>query len=243
MPGNNLHGDDRSFLAAYGHGKNNRDAEDTKTRDHNIKIEHGVEKITKDGIDSINSVPSGLYGKEPGNDEPVVKESKQAPQNKHTKHMKFNPIKQKQWKPFNGFSSQNNELYAKKNISTVEKQLKNSPGLDGNDKELVDKNAKGPIEAQIKASKSQVSKPKRQKSTKDSIFTIPTRNRFNCLVDEEILELKEFESEKERKEINLNEKTKKNDDLEKTKSNSSKKKVCEFEMKNFPDQVLKKQYS
>ena len=214
--------DDRSFLADDEHGKDDRNAEDTMTRDHDIKIEHGDQKIIEDGINSSNSVPRGLYVTEPSNFVPLMKKSKQAAQREHKMHMKFKPIKQKQWKPFNRFSLQNNEMYAKKNISIAEKQLKNSPGLDDSYKKLVDKNAKGHLEAQIPASKLQVSKPKRQKTKKDSIFNIPTRNRFNCLDDEEILECKEFESEKESKEVKLKGKTKMNYDFAKSESNLSK---------------------
>ena len=54
----------------------------------------------------------------------------------------------------------------------------------------------------------EVSKSKRPKTTRDSLFPIETKNRFSTLNDEEIMDDEKFESKIETKEKGLNEKAK-----------------------------------
>jgi len=226
VPRNPVLGDDKSMVARGGNsGNSNDDREggDTKTRSQLNKIEPDVQRITKDGIDFNNSLAGFKDATEPSNYMAIVKEfksfEKQANQNETKKQRKFEAIKKKQWKPFDNYSSINNELYEKSKKSTVREQQEDSPALDGNKSnfnKLFEKNAEGQPKSQMPVNMCQVSKPKRQESIRDGPFVIQTRNRFSCLDDRESIEYEELEYGKESKNEKLIEKIKKHKHLEKS---------------------------
>ena len=129
--------------------------EDTKTGDKPIK--------SKFATDFRSSVPGAIDATESNNYVQILEKSKFS---KKTATLKFQPIKKKQWKPFNADSSGNDELNENRNKKiTVEEQPKNSTAQNTdqqNYNELLEKNAKGQPKAQEPVTSRKVSKSKRQ---------------------------------------------------------------------------------
>ena len=169
-----------------------------------------------DGIEVSNFVPGVVNASEPSKNVVVLDERKFSEKQASSKEPKmrwnFKPIKKKQWKPFNRISLLNNELFEKRKKIAGDEQLKNSPTQkeeEKNSTNFLERKVKAQWKAQMLVIARKVSKKKKQKTTRDNDFTLLTKNRFSCLDDEEILKYEESKSEKERKEIKLEKKFKK----------------------------------
>ena len=212
---------------------------DTKSEDQLIK--------TEDGINLSNSVPGIRATSEPSKCVPVLEESKFSEEsttsNEPQIQWKFRQIKKKQWKHFNIFSHLNMELNEKLNQKLpFEEQHENKPTQHTdkqNYNELLEKKTKDKLKVPIPVTARKVSKPKKEKSTRGSTFTLKTENRFSCLDDEEILENERFDSENKNKENKFKKTSEKHKDIKRENPKQSKMKVSVREVQKLPGHILK----